>query len=108
MADGFLRLDALRHSERLLIFVILGGLAALGQAPIGWWPVTVLSVAAVFFLHDQHSRWSRAAMHGWMFGIGYFAFALRWIVEPFLVDIARHGWMAPFALVFLIRELTIE
>lgn len=43
----------------------------------------------------------RAALRAWIGGAGYFAAALHWIVEPFLVDIARHGWMAPFALVFL-------
>ena len=101
MSDGLPRLDDLRQSERLLIFVILGGIAALGQAPIGWWPVTLLALTAVLFLHDQHGHWRRAALHGWVFGIGYFAFSLRWIVEPFLVDIARHGWMAPFALVLM-------
>ena len=44
--------------------------------------------------------WRRAALTGWLCGAGYFAVTLHWIVEPFLVDVARHGWMAPFALVF--------
>jgi apolipoprotein N-acyltransferase len=38
---------------------------------------------------------------GFAAGTGYFAVALAWIVEPFLIDIARHGWMAPFAVVLL-------
>ena len=38
---------------------------------------------------------------GWLFGLGYFAVSLRWIVSPFLVDPAATGWMAPFALVFM-------
>ncbi len=40
-----------------------------------------------------------AALIGWVLGFGWFLPALVWIVEPFLVDIARHGWMAPFVLV---------
>jgi len=40
----------------------------------------------------------QAALRAWLFGCGYFILALSWIVEPFLVDIARHGWMAAFAL----------
>ncbi|MFC6583336.1 apolipoprotein N-acyltransferase [Sulfitobacter aestuariivivens] len=43
----------------------------------------------------------RAALMGWAFGTGYFIHALQWIVSPFLVDVARHGWMAPFALLFM-------
>ncbi|MEO6299373.1 MAG: apolipoprotein N-acyltransferase, partial [Paracoccaceae bacterium] len=34
-------------------------------------------------------------------GAGYFALALNWIVEPFMVDAPTYGWMAPFALVGL-------
>jgi hypothetical protein len=38
---------------------------------------------------------------------GYFALTLHWIVEPFLVDAARHGWMAPFALVLFAGGLAL-
>ena len=38
---------------------------------------------------------------GWAFGAGHFSVALHWIVEPFLVDAAAHGWMAPFAFIIL-------
>ncbi len=44
---------------------------------------------------------------GWAVGAGYFAVALAWIVEPFLVDVARHGWMAPFALVLMAGGLAL-
>lgn len=44
---------------------------------------------------------------GWTFGTGYFAAVLFWIVEPFQVDAAQHGWMAPFALVFLSAGLAL-
>ena len=40
-------------------------------------------------------------------GTGYFVVTLLWIVEPFLVDVQRHGWMAPFALVFLTGGLAL-
>jgi apolipoprotein N-acyltransferase len=38
---------------------------------------------------------------------GYFALTLHWIVEPFFVDAARHGWMAPFALVLFAGGLAL-
>lgn len=82
-----------------LITVLLGVLAGLGQAPAGWAPVTVLALAVWFARVPNPPR--RAFGAAWLFGVGYFAFSLRWIVEPFLVDVARHGWMAPFALVFM-------
>ncbi len=47
------------------------------------------------------------ARAGWAIGAGYFALALHWIVEPFMVDAARHGWMAPFAVVGLAGGLAL-
>ncbi|WP_068109819.1 apolipoprotein N-acyltransferase [Tropicimonas marinistellae] len=79
----------------------LGALAATGQAPLGWaWGALAVFAVALALL-SLPARWQTAAWRGWALGTGYFAAALFWIVEPFLVDIARHGWMAPFALAFL-------
>lgn len=38
---------------------------------------------------------------GWLAGLGYFGLSTWWIAEPFLVDVAVHGWMAPFAVVLM-------
>ncbi|MBT4568362.1 MAG: hypothetical protein HOC45_10665, partial [Marinovum sp.] len=32
---------------------------------------------------------------------------MNWLVEPFLVDIATHGWMAPFAVVLVSGGLAL-
>ncbi|MDX8347957.1 apolipoprotein N-acyltransferase [Cognatiyoonia sp. IB215446] len=85
-------------------FVLLGGLgvvAALGQAPLDIWPATLLAFAILFWLYDPQATPKRAMWQVWAFGVGYFAFSLRWIVEPFFVDLARHGWMAPFAIILM-------
>ncbi|WP_296761763.1 apolipoprotein N-acyltransferase, partial [Sediminimonas sp.] len=42
-----------------------------------------------------------------VFGTAYFLIALTWLVEPFLVDAARHGWMAPFALVLMATGMAL-
>ena len=87
--------------QRYVALVLLGVVAGLGQAPLDIWPASIIGLAALFYLHRGHISCRQATMHVWAFGIGYFAFSLRWIVEPFLVDIARHGWMAPFAIVLM-------
>ncbi|MDF0596682.1 apolipoprotein N-acyltransferase [Psychromarinibacter halotolerans] len=81
--------------------ILLGALAALGQAPVGLPWATLAALALVFRFFVLTSTVRGAAWIGWSFGAGYFAASLFWIVEPFFVDIARHGWMAPFALVFM-------
>ena len=83
-----------------------GALAALGQAPWGLWPLAILGTAAAMALAARAAP-VRAAWTGWAFGAGHFAVALHWIVEPFLVDVPRHGWMAPFAIVLLAAGLAL-
>lgn len=91
----------------VLIWIALGALSALGQAPLGWYPATLLGLALAFlgFLSTSDPR--SAFKAGWLFGLGYFALTLSWIVEPFLVDVARHGWMAPFALLGMAGGLAL-
>ncbi|WP_366129306.1 apolipoprotein N-acyltransferase [uncultured Roseovarius sp.] len=86
---------------------LTGALAALGQAPVGAWPLTVVALALCYGLFSQCAGWRQAARLGWVFGTGYFLLSLNWIVEPFLVDAARHGWMAPFALLGLAGGLAL-
>ena len=85
---------------RLGIAAALGAVAATGQAPWNLWPLSLLAWAGIFGVFSAMQTVRRAAIAGLATGAGYFAVALFWIVEPFLVDVARHGWMAPFALFF--------
>jgi apolipoprotein N-acyltransferase len=73
--------------------------AGLGQAPFALWlctPLRRLACACQFLSRRPPPAGGCSA---WAGGAGYFALTLHWIVEPFFVDAARHGWMAPFALV---------
>ncbi len=78
-----------------------GATIALGLAPFSLiWLALPAVVFAVFLARSAettiHARW-----RGFGIGFGYAAVSLSWIVEPFLVDLARHGWMAPFAIFFM-------
>ncbi|QPM91890.1 apolipoprotein N-acyltransferase [Pseudooceanicola algae] len=84
-----------------------GGLAAGGQAPVSLWPLPLIGFALLFAALLRAPSPKSAARLGWCFGVGYFGAALSWIVEPFLVDIARHGWMAPFALILMAAGLAL-
>ena len=86
---------------------IFGAIAAFGQAPYDLPLLMLACMAFAVWLHNQFTTSRRAALIGWGFGTGYFMHALQWIVSPFMVDAARHGWMAPFALVLLSAGLAI-
>ncbi len=85
----------------------LGAIAAFGLAPFGYWFATVAALLGLGPLFVTAPSRSRAAWIGWAFATGYFAHALSWIVEPFLVDAERHAWMAPFALIFMAGGLAL-
>ncbi len=93
--------------RRVLLALVAGAVGALGLAPYGIWPATLASLTAAFVLFDSASSRRNAWMTGWAFGTGYFALALIWIVEPFLVEPEVYGWMAPFALLFLSAGLAL-
>ncbi|MEQ8254773.1 MAG: apolipoprotein N-acyltransferase [Roseovarius confluentis] len=102
------RLDALTRQigegrvwTRYAFAAGLGAAAALGQAPWGLWPLTIIALAVIFGLWRETRGWLSATILGLVAGTGHFVIALSWIFEPFLVDAARHGWMAPFAVLGL-------
>ncbi len=85
---------------------VTGVLGGFGHAPFQWPIITVFALALGMFIVDagqDHARFWR----GWALGLGYFANVMAWIVEPFLVDIARHGWMAAPALFLMAGGLAL-
>ncbi|MGR3272643.1 apolipoprotein N-acyltransferase [Thalassococcus profundi] len=92
---------------RLPLAIGAGALFALGQAPFDLWPVALCGLVAGVWLLDRHMPAHSGAGIGWGFGLGYFALALSWIYEPFQIDAAATGWMAPFAVVGLAGGLAL-
>ncbi|MEM9395536.1 MAG: apolipoprotein N-acyltransferase [Pseudomonadota bacterium] len=88
-------------SRSVLLAGLSGAIAALGHAPFGFPMFALAGFAVGVWVVAQSDGWRRSSFLGWAFGFGYFLVCLHWIVEPFLVDPPRHGWMAPFALLLL-------
>ncbi len=78
-----------------------GAAIATGQAPVGAWWLAVPALAALFWLVSRPGGARQAAWTAWFGGAGHFMVALSWLVEPFLIDVDRYGWMAPFAVVLM-------
>ena len=100
-------LQGLSLRKTMLVAFLIGAVMALGQAPWGLWPLTLIGFVLVTILLEGAASTRKASFTGWAVGCGYFAVTLSWIVEPFLVDIARHGWMAPFALFLMAGGLAL-
>lgn len=83
---------------------LLGGLAAGAAHPPFGAAFGLLGFSLVLLRLEtvQGPRPLRQAfLMGWLAGLGYFGLSTWWIGEPFLVDAAVYGWMAPFAIVLM-------
>jgi apolipoprotein N-acyltransferase len=115
MTSGTLRATARPTARRLAarpwpragLAAVAGVVAALGLAPWGLWWLTLPAVVLVLVLRRFVTTRRGAFLVGWGFGAGWFGLGLSWIIEPFFVDAARDGWMAPFAVVLLCGGLAL-
>ncbi len=79
----------------------LGVLAAAGQAPLGWWWMSIAALFAIMLALPMAGSTRAWAARMWLAGTGNFGASLFWIVEPFFIEPEIHGWMAPFALILM-------
>jgi apolipoprotein N-acyltransferase len=90
--------------QGLFAAALAGLAAAAGQAPLSLWWLALPGLSALVWVVGHGARPGRLA---WVGGAAMFGAALSWIVNPFFVDPARHGWMAPFALVLMAGGLAL-
>lgn len=81
--------------------LILGIAVATGQSPLSWYPVALIALLVALLIFSRLKAAGQAAWFGWLLAVGYFAASLFWLIDPFLVEPWRHGWMAPFALALM-------
>jgi apolipoprotein N-acyltransferase len=93
--------------RRHLACFFLGAALALAQAPTSLFYIPLLVLPCFAWLGMTAPTRASATFAGWVTGVGYFAFGLVWLVEPFLVDAAETGWMAPFALFLMSAGLAL-
>jgi apolipoprotein N-acyltransferase len=66
-----------------LVALILGVASATGFQPLGLWPVALAAVALQFALVRRAETLGRAALLGWLFGLGHFTLGNSWIAVAF-------------------------
>ena len=87
--------------------LLLGGLAVLGFAPWGWWPVTLACFAAWLWLVHAAPTIRAALWRGWLFGLSHFTAGNMWIAQAFSYQDAMPHWLGPIAPLLLSLYLAI-
>jgi apolipoprotein N-acyltransferase len=98
--------DIFRKFPRL-IALVAGAISAAGFAPWGLWPLTLICFALLIHLIAQAGTGKRAAMIGWLFGVGHFTFSNQWIAVAFTFQAAMPIWLGYFAVVVLALYLAV-
>lgn len=98
MAETLERVARATGWRGLILSLLAGALAALGQAPFNLWPIALLGLMLTLLRGAGAGGVASAAKRGFSIGFGFALVAVNWIVEPFLVDAARFGLLAPFGL----------
>ena len=87
--------------------LVAGVLSAAGFEPLGLWPLTLLCFALLIHLVGHASGARRAAMLGWLFGVGHFSAGNNWIAVAFTFQAAMPIWLGYFAVVTLALYLAV-
>lgn len=96
---------ALNHPRKLAL--LLGLLSACGFQPVGLWPLALLALAGLIELIGRAPDWKRAALLGWLFGVGHFSLGNNWIATAFTYQAAMPAWLGWCAVVLLALYLTV-
>jgi len=86
---------------------LLGALGAAALPPVYLVVLLVPSFVGFLWLIEDSRSVRAAAVLGWWFGVGHFAAGFYWVAHSFLVDSARYGWMAPFAIFGMAAGLAV-
>ena len=86
---------------------MLGALAACGFEPLHLWPLTLLAVAGLIELVARAPDWKRAALLGWLFGVGHFALGTNWIATSFTYQTQMPAWLGWIAVVLASLYLAV-
>ena len=89
------------------IALVAGAISATGFEPLGLWPLTLLCFALLIHLVAQAGSGKRAALIGWLFGVGHFTIGNNWIAVAFTFQAAMPIWLGYIAVVALALFLAV-
>ena len=95
----------MRYPKSLAL--VAGAVSSLGFAPLGLWPATLAALAVLLGLIARAADLRRAALTGWLFGVGHFTFGNGWIATAFTYQAEMPAWLGWIAVVLLALYLAV-
>ncbi len=63
----------------MLFAALAGGASVFSFAPFGWWPITIVSLAFLFYQVGMDTNTKRSTLIGWAFGFGWTVAGIHWL-----------------------------
>lgn len=95
----------LRYPKSLAL--VGGAVSSLGFAPLSLWPATLGALAMLLWLIARAPDLRRAALTGWLFGLGHFTVGNGWIATAFTYQAEMPAWLGWIAVVLLAIYLAV-
>ena len=89
-----------------LAALLCGALVPLGFAPFGWYPLTLLGIAALAALLYA-ARPRNALLIGWLFGIGQFGVGVSWVYISIYLYGHASLWLSVAVMLLLVAFLAL-
>ncbi|HEY0622263.1 apolipoprotein N-acyltransferase [Sphingomonas sp.] len=90
-----------------LIALVAGAASATAFAPLDWWVVGLLCIAALLRLTLEAPTLGQALLRGWLFGLGHFTVGNNWIQHAFTYQDKMPPVLGYFAVVLLALYLAV-
>ncbi len=97
----------MRHIPSMPYAFLAGAVSALGFAPLGLWPLTIIAFAILLRLVEAAPNLRSALARGYWFGAGHFIIGLNWIAGAFAFQDAMPVWFGWIAVVGLSLFLSL-
>jgi len=86
---------------------LLGAIAACAFQPLALWPAALFGVAGLVWLIAHASSPRRAALLGWLWGVGHFCVGNNWIATAFTYQAKMPAWLGALAVFMLSLYLAV-
>ena len=90
-----------------MVAPVFGGLASLGFAPLGLWPLSLIAFAWLIGATARSRGALSAGFLGWLFGVGLFTIGNGWIATAFTYQETMPGWLGWIAVFLLSLYLAL-
>ena len=103
---AFHRFRQSAHFAPVIAF-LSGAVSAAGFQPLALWPLTLFGLAALMHLLRSAPSARRAALIGWLFGLGHFWVGNNWIATAFTYQAEMPVWLGGIAVFVVALYLAV-